>query len=401
MPDETTNNEQQPKIINGIPQYNVGPAPVTPTELAPVTVPIQPTVTEPLVNQITSEVLPVKSNFFKRKKILTGLIIAFLIVAIGGVSTFAMTSWYQNPDKVLADSIINAVTSRASIYTGDFNYEGGGVKVKVGITTKQADLVTGSLDVTISVDYSGKNYSIGTSALYDNAGDLYIKLSNLKAIVAEAKKVLSISDNSPIAVSVDKLVSKIDGTWVKISNADLAKYSESASKSKTCMNEALTKLKTDNAAVMQIADIYRKNAFVTIDKDLGLKDGKFSYEVKLSIQIAKAFVKSIKETETYKSLVACDKNIAIDENDIKDDVKNNSSNPNDKAVLTIWVDYWSHQMTKIEAKGDMGESTFLATIIPIFNQKVTIDTPQNSLSLTQLQSYIEEIYSSLYSSYNY
>lgn len=434
MPDETPNNEQKPVIINGIPQYNPEPTPtfsapfnniiqdvnvnpyqqntepivpavpvvpVTPAEFTPMTAPTEPIAVGPVINPTDPVVAPVKPGFFKRKKLVIGLIIASFIVIAGGVSAFAMTSWYQNPERVLADSVIQAVTARASIYTGDFNYEGSGVKVKVSVTTKQANLVTGSVDVAISVDYSGKNYSINTSALYDNAGDLYIKLSNLKAIVAEAKKALNISDGSAIATAVDKLVTKIDGTWVKISNADLAKYSESASKSKSCMNDTLTKLKSDSAAVTQMADIYRKNAFVIIDKDLGLKDGNFSYEVKLSIPIAKSFVKGIKETETYKSMVACDKSFAIDENSIKDDAANTSSNPKDKATLTISADQWSHKMTKIEAKGNSGDSTFLATIVPSYNQTVTIETPADSMSLTQLQTYIEDIYKSLYSSYNY
>jgi len=418
MPDEPQTNEPQTEIINDItpniieqsppvvvapdyitPDISVNPAPQNPELIIPVA-PIEsapvPAVEQSTISQPAPEAAPVKSSFFKRKKVLAGLIIAIAIVIIGGVSTFAMTSWYQNPDKVLADSIISSFTSRSSIVTGNFDYEGGGVKVKVGITTKQANVASGSIDVSISVDYAGKNYSITTSALNDGNGDLFIKLSNIKAIIAEAKKALGITNGSAIAISVDKLVTKIDGTWVKISKDDLVRYSESTSKSKTCVDEQLKKIKNDNKILAQIADIYRNNAFVIIDKNLGLKDGKFSYEVKLSVPVAKSFVAQIKTTDIYKSMVACDSSFAIDENSIKDDAMDSSSNPNDKATLTVWVDYWSHQITKVEAKGNSGESTFLATLSPLFNQKVTIDTPQSSITLAELQSYIEEIYSSLY-----
>ncbi len=333
----------------------------------------------------------------KSKKFIAGLIISIILALSISFSAFGFNYWYQDPQKVLSDAIVNAVTSKASLYSGDINIDASGTKVKISITTKQADIVTGSLDLKITATYSGKSYSIDTSALIDKNVDLFFKLSNLSSIVAEAKSSMGIEAGSTISKSIDSLVTKVDGTWVKISSVDLKEYSSSYATTKTCVNDAMTKFKNDSTEATEVIDVYKKNPFLVIDKDLGQKDGNFNFQVKGSTSGLKAFIDGLKTTKVYKAVHNCDSSLELDGSSASDSPSSSSSS---SYKLILSVNYWSHQITKIDFSGSSdANSSFTSVIVPQFNQKVTIDTPSTSISLTELNSYVQEVFNSFYSGY--
>lgn len=430
MPEEPQNNEQQPEPtphfdtfsghssdteagsaqIPAASNLNSNPAsspvpetPVTPTPLqngSMTTFAPNPVVNsemarapdamaiQPAAPVITSD----KPKWFKQKKFIIGIIAAVLIALVGGGSAFAYVSYYQNPQKVISDSIINAFTSKTAIYTGTLNVDNKDVKVGVTITSKLAG-ATGNLDADLTVTASGKTYKISGSGLVDKSGDLYFKVDHLAGVIAEAKNSLGISQSSAMSTAIDKLVAKIDGTWVKISSNDLKQYSEETATAKTCINDTVKKFKDDKAAINEVTDLYTKNPFIVVDKGLGQVNGSFGYQLKGSNANLKTFMEGLKNTKIYKSLHDCDKTFVIDTKDIstKDEVDKNST-------FKLWVDVWSHQITKIEANNTSDGTTTTATILPKYNQSVTITAPAKSITLTQLQSYIQDLMSSMYSS---
>lgn len=330
-----------------------------------------------------------KPKWFKSKKFIIGLIAVILVVLIAGGSVFAYISYYQNPQKVISDSIINAFTSKTAIYTGTIGVENSDIKVNVEITSKIAD-ATGSLDAKMTVTANSKTYTVNGSALVDKSGDIYFKAQNLTGIVVEAKTSMGIAQSSSISTAVDKLVAKIDGTWIKISSDDLKQYSSEASTSKTCINDTIKKFKDDKSAINEVTNLYSKHQFIIVDKDLGQVDSSFGYQIKGSNAELKGFLDGLKDTKIYKSLHDCDKSFVIDTKDmsIKDETNKNST-------LKLWVDVWSHQITKVEVNSkDLG-TTFAATVIPKYNQTVTITTPKTSITLTQLQTYIQDLFTTL------
>jgi hypothetical protein len=312
-------------------------------------------------------------------------------VILAGGSAFAYNA-YQNPQKVISDSIINAFTSKTSIYTGTLNVDNKDVKVGVNITSKLAG-ATGSLDADLTITASGKTYKISGSGLVDKSGDLYFKVDHLAGIIAEAKTSLGIAQSSATSTAIDKLVAKIDGTWIKVSSNDLKQYSEDTATSKTCINDTVKKFKDDKSAINEVTDLYTKNPFVLVDKDLGQVNGSFGYQLKESGSNLKTFLDGLKNTKIYKSLHDCDKTFVIDTKGMstKDEVDKNGT-------IKLWVDVWSHQITKIELSGKDSGTTSSATVLPKFNQNVTITAPTSSITLTQLQSYIQDLFTSMYGS---
>lgn len=429
MPEEPQNNQQQPEptphfdTFSGhsndteagpaqIPASNLNsnPAP-SPVPEAPVTpTPIQngPMTTfapNPVVNPVFARVpeaatiqpaAPVissgKTKWFKQKKYIIGIVVAVLLVLVGGGSAFAYVSYYQNPQKVISDSIINAFKAKTAVYTGTLNVDNKDVKVGVKISSKLSG-PTGSLDADLTVAASGKTYKISGSGLVDKSGDLYFKVDHLVSVIAEAKTSLGISQSSAMSTAIDKLVAKIDGTWVKISSNDLKQYSEETATSKTCINDTVKKFKDDKTAINEVTDLYTKNPFIVVDKDLGQVNGSFGYKIKVSNAKTKAFLDGLKDTKIYKSLHDCDKTFVIDTKDMstKDETNKNST-------IKLWVDVWSHQATKVELNSTDSGTTVSATILPKFNQPVTITAPVTSISLTQLQSYIQDLFTTMGSS---
>jgi hypothetical protein len=154
-----------------------------------------------------------------------------------------------------------------------------------------------------------------------------------------------------------------------------------------------SKFKDDKAAINEITDLYTKNPFIVIDKELGQVNGSFGYQLKGSNANLKTFMEGLKNTKIYQSLHDCDKTFEIDTKDIssKDEVDKNST-------FKLWVDVWSHQITKIEANNNSDGTTTALTVLPKYNQSVTITAPAISITLTQLQTYIQDLMSSMYSS---
>jgi hypothetical protein len=371
----------------------------------------QNSVTEPIVNSEQPVSVPgssqssTKKSFFKNKKTVIAIIIA-AVVLLGAGSALAYVAWYQNPKKILADSLINAVTAKSAIYAGTISFESRGstpllttvsdtasadTKVSVEIIAKQAD-TAGILGAKVAVNYGNKEYSVNGDAIYSKSGDVYFKVENIDGIVAEAKKSLGASLDSTMTSAIDKIVKKIDGTWIKISNKDLKEYSSESSKSKTCLDDTIEKFKNDKTAIAEVTDLYSKNPFIVIDKSLGEKDGSFGYKVKSDSVVAKAFAEGLKSTKIYKSLNECDSTFTINASDFSksDDLK-------DSDTVEIWVGAWSHKITRLTVKSSTSDTTFSATVLPKYDQKVEITAPASSISVTELKTYIEELFQSMYS----
>ncbi len=346
-------------------------------------------------NSVDQSGLLPKKVWWKTKAAIIGIVAAVIVVIGGGIGVFAYTS-YQTPEKVLADSIINVFTAKASIYKGKLVVDNtdSKVKVTVDVTTKQAKSA-GSLEAQVTIVADSKTYSATGDALFDDKGDLYFRVGGLTKIVSEAETAYGIPKDSQIVVAIDKTVKKIDNTWIKISSDDLKEFSEGYATTQNCVTDTIEKFKNDDAAIQEVATLYRKNSFIVIKKELGTKDGSFGYEVKGDSAALKTFTKGLKDTKVYKSLQDCDKTFVVNENDI--DTTNSTSS--DDAKVELWIDTWSHRLTKIDISSTSKTSPGSLVLEAKYDETVTIKAPANSISLAELKSYIEEISTSLSSLY--
>lgn len=323
----------------------------------------------------------------RKTGMIVGIIAAAALVVFGGGGVLAYNVWYQNPQKVITDAIMNAVTAKTAVFTGTLSVDNDQVKVGVEINAKGDDK-NSDLSAKLKVTYQEKEYAIDAAAIYAESGDIYLKVEKLDDVATLIKEQFASYDTTgALSKAIDKMVAKIDGTWIKISADDLKSYSEEASSAQTCIGDATKKFKDDKEAISEISTLYQNNQFITVKKDLGSKDGSIGYEIESDKDKAKAFATGLENTKIYKALHDCDESFTISSDDLAADESKATG------TVQIWVDAWSHQFTKIELNGESDGTKVNATILPIFNKAVTVEVPTTSTTLTQLQEDFTQIFS--------
>lgn len=342
------------------------------------------TQTEPsIANSIFSQSQPVPVEKKSKKGIIIAAVAAGVLLTFGGGSTFAYNVWYSNPNKVISDAIIKAIIAKNPIYVGKLTTDSSDLKTLIEITSKQLD-ATGSLDAKVKVTASGKDFELTGGAIFDKAGDLYFRVGGIKTAFEDYATASHV-----IVGGIDEFITKVDNKWVKISNEDLNNFNKSFVDSKKCVNNTIEKFKGDNSALTEISDLYIKNTFIKINKELGQKNGSFGYEIEPDNAKAKTFLEGFKSTKIYTEIHSCDSKFTISPEDIIPTVKKNDVNI---GKLELWVNSWSHEITKIKATSTSSSSTkYEISIEPLYNQVIKIDTPTNSISFAELTAAIDKM----------
>jgi hypothetical protein len=337
--------------------------------------------------------MPVPNAITKApKKIFSGMMIVFIVVVFLCSSLVGANYFYQQPQKVLADSIVNLVTTRAGVYEAvmDINVPDSKVSGKITITAKQSQTsASGSFSATLALTLDGKAYNVNGSAMMVSNGDLYVKFGGLADVISQAETSLGVALSTNLKTAIDNLIANIDNVWIRLSSDDLKGYSDTLATSKDCLNETLTKYKNDSSAINEIASQYNKHQFVILDNNLGFEGGSFGYDVRVDNSKLKDFMVGFKTTKYYASLHECDSSFTIDTNNMS--TKNDTSKVDADNYFHLWVDFLSHRVTKVETSSKNGTSTLKATITPKYDEKVEVTAPKSSISLTQLQQYIGEL----------
>lgn len=319
------------------------------------------------------------------------IIFACILVALigGGVGVYAF--WYQNPEKVITDGVMHAMQAKSIEYTGSLSMETGSNTSKIEITGADvSDAHKMGVKMTFSDPFTGKEVPIEGEGVFDAKSDLYVKVKNVDDIVSPYRSFFSETAKK----SFDKIVTKINDKWVKISAMDLAGLSQEASKKQTCVGEVAKKYANDSAAIAEITDAYKKNRFIVVDQNLGMKDGSMGYTMKSDETKAKAFVEAVKTTKIYTALHDCDNSFTITSSDVTIAPDSKSSS----ARAEIWVSQWTHQITKIAATstfpaGEDSSTSKVDTLFePKFNTGVSIATPEAATTLGELKADIEKLF---------
>lgn len=373
-PDDAVSEAEQPLAV---PMSVPTQASVTPD--APANPAIGTVVSVGQTVQITEK--PRKMN----KKIFLVVIISIIVILLGG-SSYAAYSWYENPQKVLTDSILNIFSAKTSIYSGTLTSQDDTYKMSIDITAKQSAESTGSLEARLTYTYQGKSLSAKGAVQNDSDGNLYVKFDDLAELVSDLKNIIGsdIDTYQRTPAAVDTFVGQVDGKWIKISSSDLAAYSTEISKAQSCTSDTIDKFKNDKTAIAEVTKLYQNNQFYTVDKQLGLKDGKYNFSIKGDYAKAKSFVKGLSDTKIYKALHDCDGSFTIDPSDLPDETELNND-----GTVELQIDMWTHKITRINVDVDSSGMKTSLVLNPKYDQEVKITAPSSSISLTQLKTYIE------------
>jgi hypothetical protein len=376
--------EQKPSNLNDVP-YNdapeLEPSTTGPSDqLAQLVSPQEST--QPVVSEAPNSTPPAVSSKKLSGKWLVITIVAAVLVLFGGGVAFAYNFWYQKPEKVISDGLLNAIQAKSVTYKASANVKQSTSTFNVTLSGAAKDSAS-SADATVDITTSGKTYTLKGNAVISSKGDIYIKVANIDALLKDISAQLPPSAKAVL----DTFVKKINDQWIVITNEKIKTFSEEYAKVQKCSQEAYQKLQSDKSYSSEVIDLYKAHPFMKINKQLGSKDGSLGYEVADNATEDKAFSTGLKDTKVFKMMHDCDSNFTIDTED--------STASNSTTTAEIWVSRWTHEITKITAKGTEDGTQTILSFEPIFNKDVKIATPEKAESVDALMQDIQNLESSM------
>lgn len=392
MPNEEPRNQtDQPLDPNSIPAMDREPDTTTtfgvgggsPEVQSQPQVPVQPVVA-PQPQSYAQPPAP-KS---RRKGIIIGSIIAGALILLGGGSALAY-SMFQAPDKVLLDAVTNAIQAKTVSYEGNLVAYNAEQKQKISITLNGKSN-EGSSDQQATVDFQSDDFKLkGEAAVrFDSDQALFVKF-NVPTIHEYVPLLVT---NTASQTALNDFIDTIQDKWIKI---DLSEFETTAqyTEAQTCTKKVVADISKDAAVRKELTDLYTKNRFIVAEESLGTKDGSLGYVFAVDRPLAKSFTAGLSETTVMKKLQECDPEFKIDAEKIFSEV--DKAETKDEGLTTrteVWISQWGHEFTQFVGTVRKGDNTLDATIKPVFNQAVAVETPKDFLSTKQVAEAFQKAY---------
>lgn len=348
----------------------------------------------PTVEPASVVAQPVKSAKKPKKSLVVGAIVAAAVVVLGGGSTLAYNMWYQNPDKILSDTVSN-------LFSRDSLAGNGVIKANTEESTTTVNIAhmifedQASLTVDANVDSKEEDLKIDIdgNAVYEKDGTFYIKVNNVQKLfdrLIESQMQSRSSDMTAeqqamargmVQMMFGSVIREIDGQWIKISPKDMTE-DEDSSDSMKCSAEAFEMLSSDKAVQKELTDTYKKNRFMVVKENLGAKDGNLGFVYTFDQNKADDFEKAVEDTKFGQKAAECSSDDDADFDDTKDDELKA-----DDVNVEIWVDRWSHDLVSAKVTSDLEDDGSLElTYTPDYDAEVkAIEIPKNATTLEELQ----------------
>ena len=322
-----------------------------------------------------------------RKKLLIGLLIGLLLVLIGSaIAVYAL--WYQNPQKVVTDAIVNMIKSETMTYQGSGEFTAKSEDEFIEAITVTMDgkntRTDGLMNVSVSLKSGNTTRDFSGAGLLDKDSNLYIKIDDVAGIINGAFGMLG-----ELPPEVKKVVDSMEGKWVRISADDLGEVDETYKEQQQCLAGVVDKLETDENLMREVSDVYKANQFITIVNELGMRDGNLGYELSGDRESFKGFVAGLKDTTVYRELQACDDEFELDPEDIPEATEDDTS-----FTFQVWISQFGHELREATLTVDDKESESTISVRPTFNEPVTVEAPAEFIPFNELLDDFNEAFSS-------
>jgi hypothetical protein len=362
--------EPSTPIPPAAPQPPVAPQPPAPQPDVPHT---------PQSFQPTPVEQPPKKN---RKPLIIGIVIAAAVLLLAGASALAY-SIYQNPQRVVTDAIISVVSAERLTHKGTLavSTTSEGVKTDMEIAFDGGISNDGAAtNATITVNRDGTKASAKVETVVASDQTIYIKVNDTATVVRDYIALFGGEGASAEDISsvFKETLAAIDNKWIKL-DLSKAEGAEEAAATQKCFQDAANKLKNDKSISKELSDNYKKNQFITIKKELGVRDingtQSIGYELGTDEAKGKAFFSEFENSTLGKEIKKCDSDAKLTYDEFKSD-------SNSKSTFELWAAQLGHQLTRIEIRGEGTDTESTGKIVfePKLNAPVTIQVPSESTS---------------------
>ena len=350
--------DQQPQNI-GQPGVQPSPQPTPqPVPQPPMQPPVPP---QPVAQPVFTP--PPKPG--KKKKII-GIILGVvgLLIIVSAVLLYFV--WWQSPDKMVTDALLSVVTAEKMNNTGTLVIEAPSSDVKMTITTKGTTnngALSGDATVKLEVEALDEDVVFDVHGVASDDGVLYVKIDKLRetvdtvidAIIKRQTQqyrdqgmtesdIAQVEDVAKQQVSsmfsLDTLIPKVDGQWIRIASDDLEDNEEAQ-----CTADVMKDIQKDKEVTREVMAIYDANRFIQVKDKVDAKDGAPGFRLTGDRDKAQAFMSEFKKTETEGRLLKCDSAIF---DSVDDALKETDSSSNADIDFVIWVDRFSHKLKSLQ-----------------------------------------------------
>ena len=350
--------DQQPQNIG---QPGVQPSP----QPTPQPVP-QPSMQPPVPPQpVAQPVFTPPPKPGKKKKII-GIILGVvgLLIIVSAVLLYFV--WWQSPNKMVTDALLSVVTAEKMNNTGTLVIEAPSSDVKMTITTKGTTnngALSGDATVKLEVEALDEDVVFDVHGVASDDGVLYVKIDKLRetvdtvidAIIKQQTQqyrdqgmtesdIAQVEDVAKQQVSsrfsLDTLIPKVDGQWIRIASDDLEDNEEAQ-----CTADVMKDIQKDKEVTREVMAIYDANRFIQVKDKVDAKDGAPGFRLTGDRDKAQAFMSEFKKTETAGRLLKCDSTIF---DSVDDALKETDSSSNADIDFVIWVDRFSHKLKSLQ-----------------------------------------------------
>lgn len=350
--------DQQPQNIG---QPGVQPSP----QPTPQPVP-QPSMQPPVPPQpVAQPVFTPPPKPGKKKKII-GIILGVvgLLIIVSAVLLYFV--WWQSPNKMVTDALLSVVTAEKMNNTGTLVIEAPSSDVKMTITTKGTTnngALSGDATVKLEVEALDEDVVFDVHGVASDDGVLYVKIDKLReavdtvidAIIKQQTQqyrdqgmtesdIAQVEDVAKQQVSsmfsLDTLIPKVDGQWIRIASDDLEDNEEAQ-----CTADVMKDIQKDKEVTREVMAIYDANKFIQVKDKVDAKDGAPGFRLTGDRDKAQAFMSEFKKTETAGRLLKCDSTIF---DSVDDALKETDSSSNADIDFVIWVDRFSHKLKSLQ-----------------------------------------------------
>ena len=350
--------DQQPQNIG---QPGVQPSP----QPTPQPVP-QPSMQPPVPPQpVAQPVFTPPPKPGKKKKII-GIILGVvgLLIIVSAVLLYFV--WWQSPNKMVTDALLSVVTAEKMNNTGTLVIEAPSSDVKMTITTKGTTnngALSGDATVKLEVEALDEDVVFDVHGVASDDGVLYVKIDKLRetvdtvidAIIKQQTQqyrdqgmtesdIAQVEDMAKQQVSsmfsLDTLIPKVDGQWIRIASDDLEDNEEAQ-----CTADVMKDIQKDKEVTREVMAIYDANRFIQVKDKVDAKDGAPGFRLTGDRDKAQAFMSEFKKTETAGRLLKCDSTIF---DSVDDALKETDSSSNADIDFVVWVDRFSHKLKSLQ-----------------------------------------------------